>query len=153
MGRPFSVEAGQSQAASATETNIEVTAAATVLVRINRLAVSQSTHKTSEQYDVRGQRVTTTGTGTAYTEILKEPGDALAAGTVVEINSSVEPTYTANTVYPNRSWNSLTGRDIVFPPGQELYVAPSALWGSYIVTPSGTTTMTPHHEAEMEEIG
>ena len=151
-GKGFEVEAGQSQAASATETNIELTAAATRLVRIVRLAVSQSTHKTSEQYDVRGQRVTTTGTGTAYTPLLKEPNTG-AVGVVVEINSSIEPTYTAATVYPNRAWNSLTGRDIVFPPGQELYIAPSALWGTYIVTPAGTTTMTPHQELEAEEIG
>jgi hypothetical protein len=150
-GRGFSIEAGQSQAASGTETNIELTVSATTLVRITRLAVSQSTHKTSEQYDVRGQRVTTTGTGTAYTEIAKEPFNT--SGVTVKINMSVEPTYTASTVYPNRSWNSLTGRDIVFPPGQELYVAPAALWATYIVTPSGTTTFTPHHELEGEELG
>lgn len=148
----FEIEAGQSQAASATETNIEITAASTRLVRIVRIAVSQSTHKTSEQYDVRGQRVTTTGTGSAYTPLLKEPNSG-AAGAVVEINSSVEPTYTASTVYPNRSWNSLTGRELFYPPGQELYIAPSALWATYIVTPAGTTTMTPHHEMECEELG
>lgn len=143
---------GQSTAASVTDTNVEVTAASTKLLRLTRLRSSQYTHKTSEQYLLAVQRVTTTGTGTAYTPLLKEPNSG-AVGFSAEVASSVEPTYTASTVLIQASVNSLTGRDIILPPGQELYVAPSALLGVYVTTPAGTTTATYTQETEWEEIG
>lgn len=152
-GKGAIIIAGQSQAASSTETNIEVTAASNRLCKVDRTIVSQSTHKTSEQYEVQWQRVTTTGTGTAYTPLLDEPNSG-AVGFTVEVDSSVEPTYTASTVLLDVHWNSLTGKDIpaaLF--GSELWIAPSALLGSKIITPSGTTTFTPRHYAHLTELG
>lgn len=143
------IQAGQSCAASATETHIEITAASTRLARIDRIKVSQVTHKTSEQYALLGQRVTTTGTGTAYTPLLDEP-NAGAIGAVVEINSSVEPTYTASTITFDQGWNSLGGRDW---PGLNIWIAPSALYGIYSVIPSGATTHTPKVDCHIEEWG
>lgn len=151
-GKGAIVIGSQSTAASVTDTNVEVTAASTRLLLVNRHRVSQATHKTSEQYTVFGQRVTTSGTGTAYTPLLKEPGSG-AVGFVAEVASSVEPTYTANTILLQAAVNSLTGRDIVYPPGQELYIAPSALLGFYVTTPSGTTTASYVQEGEFTELG
>lgn len=142
----------QSTAASTTDTNIEITAASTKLVRIVRMRSTQVTHKTSEQYQIFLQRVTTTGTGTAYTPLLKEPNSG-AVGFSAEVASSVEPTYTASTILVQAAVNSLAGRDIVYPPGMEIYIAPSALMGMYVTTPSGTTTATYVFEMELEEIG
>lgn len=152
-GKGARVIAGQAQAASSTETNIELTAASTRLIKIDRIRVSQSTHKTSEQYQVQTQRVTTTGTGTAYTPLLDELNSG-AAGFTVEVDSSVEPTYTASTVLQDDHWNSLTGKDLpeaLF--ASELWVAPSALMGSKVITPSGTTTFTPRHYMHITEFG
>lgn len=151
-GRSYVVVAGQSQAASSTETNIEIAAGSADVISIDRHRISQDTHTTSEQYAFRTQRVTTTGTGTAYTALPKMAGDA-GTGATVEINSSVEPTYTGTTFLQDTRWNSLTGRDIVYPPGRELFVAPSALIGMAVVTPAGTTTFTPAHEVEFTEFG
>lgn len=143
------IVAGQSSAASTTETNIEITAASTRLAQIDRVRVGQATHKTSEQYEVRGQRVTTTGTGTAYTPLLEEP-NAGAVGMVVEIDSSVEPTYTASTVTFDQFWNSLGGRDW---PALPIWIAPSALYGLACITPAGATTYVPRLEAHTQEWG
>lgn len=152
MPASFVIIAGQSQVASATETNIEITGGAAVITAIDRIRISQSTHTTSEQYQIFLQDVTTTGTGDAYTPEQKEPGSQASAATV-EIDSSVEPTYAGSTFHMNTNWNSLTGRDIVYPPGREIFIAPSALMATYIVTPSGTTTFVPEHEVEITETG
>lgn len=152
MSKGAVILAGQSVAASATKTCIEITAAATKLVAITRIRVSQSTHKTDEQYQCVLQRVTTSGTGTAYTPLLNEPNSG-AVGMAVEINSTVEPTYTASTVLLQFSWNSKAGRDIVLTPEQYIWVAPSALVGLKIVAPAGTTTFTPDVEVHVLEVG
>lgn len=152
-GKGARILAGQSQAAALTKTNIEITASATRLVKIDRLRVSQSTHKTSEQYQLRTQRVTTTGTGTAYTPLLDEPNSG-AVGFTVKINLTVEPTYTAATVVQDDHWNSLTGKDLPEALlGSEMWIAPSALIGSAVVTPAATTTMTPSQYAHATELG
>jgi hypothetical protein len=138
--------------ASSTKTGIILTAAATRLLRICRIRVSQDTHKTSEQYAVAGQRASAAGTSSAYTPVLKEPNSG-AVGFTAGITHTVEPTYTASTIFPNTKWNSLTGKDIPFPMGQELYVAPSAIWGLYVTTPASTTNFAAQCEIEAEEIG
>lgn len=144
---------GGSTAASTTKTVLGVVAGASQLLRVVRLRITQDTHKTSEQYEFYGQRITTDGTGSAYTPVLKEP-TAGAVNFTAKITYTIEPTlYTASTIFPSPRWNSLTGKEINFPMGQELYVAPSAKWGAYVTTPSATTTMTPNLEAELEEVG
>lgn len=150
MPKGATIHAGQSSAASTTETNIEVTASSTRLARIDRIWTSQDTHKTSEQYTVKGQRCAT-GTGTAYTPVLDEVNSG-AVGFAVEINSSVEPDYTTGTppITFQQSWNSLGGRDW---PGLNIWIAPSAVYGIAEVTPSGATTHTPKQSAHVEEWG
>lgn len=139
-------------AASTTKTGIILTNGAARLLRIIRMRVTQDTHKTSEQYEVYGQRSSNAQTSSAYTPVLKEP-TAGAAGYTAGITSTVEPTYTASTIFPSPRWNSLTGKEINFPMGQELYIAVSAIWGMYVTTPASTTTMTANCEMELEEIG
>ena len=144
---------GQSTAASVTDTNVEIIGATTRLLRIQRVRVSQYTHKTSEQYLLQGQKMTTTGTGTAYTPQPKEPNNAPAF--TAKVADSVEPTYTASTIFLQAAVNSLTGRDIYSPPGTETIIAPSASagFGLAVVTPAGTTTATYTIETDVEEIG
>src|SRR5438874_1914499 len=101
--------ASGSIAASSTKTIVTITAGASQLVRIIRLRVTQDTHKTSEQYELYGQRASASGTGTAYTPVLKEP-NAGAVNFSAKITHTVEPTYTASTIFPSPRWNSLTGK-------------------------------------------
>ena len=146
----------QSTAASVTDTNLELVAGSAALLRVTRLRLTQSTHKTSEQVDMQVQRITTTGTGTSTTPLIKEPSTAALGSARIgtcKTADSVEPTYTASTVLVQAACNSLTGRDIVYPPGQELYVVPSALLGVAVVTPSGTTTASYRNEADFEVLG
>jgi len=146
----------QSTAASITDTNLEIASGTASLIRVNRLRTSQSTHKTSEQYDLQVQRVTTTGTGTSTTPLIKEPSSAALGAARIgtcKTADSVEPSYTASTVLVQAAVNSLTGRDIPYPPGAELYVVPSAILGAAVTTPSGTTTATYRIESEFEVLG
>lgn len=138
--------------ASSTKTVLTITAAADRIVRIDRIRVSQSTHKASEQYTAFGQRASASGTATAFTPVVKEPNGG-ATGFSAKVTHTVEPTYTAATISPAFAWNSLTGKDIAFQMGQELYIAPSGIWGLYVTTPSGTTAFTCQGEVEATEIG
>ena len=156
MPSPMVLIGSQSTAASVTDTNLEIAAGTASLLAVNRLRVSQATHKTSEQYTLFAQRVTTTGTGTSTTPLIKEPSTAALGSARIgtcKTADSVEPTYTASTILVNAAVNSLTGRDIVFPPGQELYIVPSAILGVYVTTPSGTTTATYVCESEFFALG
>lgn len=143
----------QSTAASVTDTNVEIIGATTRLLGLLRHRVSQATHKTSEQLTMFAQKMTTTGTGTAYTPQSSEPNNAVAFS--AKVADSVEPTYTASTIFQQAAVNSLTGRDIPIPPGREIWIAPSASAGVgfYVTTPSGTTTASYVTEVEMTELG
>lgn len=147
--------------ASSNATEVEIIGTTTRIVNITRCRVGQVTHKTSEQYELHIRRMTTTGTGTAYTPMLKEPGAGAAAFTV-KTADSVEPTYTGTTTNPDPTgdvlstrWNSLTGKDVVYPMGSELYIAPSASAGVgvEVFTPASTTNFSPVVEVEGLEIG
>lgn len=150
-----------SLAASSNLTSVEILGSTTRIVNVGRIRVGQSTHKTSEQYEVHMRRATASGTGTAYTPMLKEP-NAGALGAPMEITQTIEPTYTGTTTNPDPTgdivtsrWNSLTGKDIVYPMGSEQYIAPSATAGVGIenFTPSGTTAFVATVEVEGVEIG
>lgn len=146
----------QSTAASVTDTNLEIAAGSASLLGVTRLRTSQYTHKTSEQYLLQVQRITTTGTGTSTTPLLKEPQTAALGAARIgtcKTADSVEPTYTASTVLVQAGVNALTGRDIVYPPGQELWISPSAILGVAVITPSGTTTATYYCESEFYALG
>lgn len=151
------VVGAQATSASTTDTEIEIIGTTTRLLRIVRMRSSQAFHKTSEMYQMQLERHTGTGTGTAYTPMLKEPNSG-AVGFTAKINDTVEPTYAglATSILVSAAVNSLTGRDIVLPPGQEIYIAPSATngVGLAVKTPSGTTASTTYiQEMELEEIG
>lgn len=141
-------------AASTTKTIMEAVGTAARMLGISRVAVSQDTHKTSEQYEVFVQNMTTTGTGTAFTPLPKEPGAGAAAYTA-KVADSIEPTYTASTIRYNARWNSLTGKDKFWPQGTETWIAPSASagFGIYVTTPASTTSFSPIVEADVIEFG
>lgn len=150
-----------SLAASSNLTSLEILGSTTRIVGINRVRTGQSTHKTSEQYNMAMRRATASGTGTAYTPMLKEP-NAGALGAPMEITQTIEPTYTGTTTNPDPTgdiltarWNSLTGKDVVYPMGAEQWIAPSATAGIGIetFTPSGTTAFVATVEAEGVELG
>ena len=156
MPSPMVLVGQQSTAASVTDTNLEIAAGTAALLGITRLRFSQSTHKTSEQYAVKCQRITTTGTGTATTPLITEPNTAALGAARIgacKINDSVEPTYTASTLLLDASVNSLTGRDVIYPPGSELWVAPAAVVGVAVITPAGTTTATYQCESAFFALG
>jgi hypothetical protein len=153
MPKGFTVQGvSGSIAASSTKTMLTISTPSNQLVQIVRLRASQDTHKTSEQYEFYGQRASANGTGTAYTPVLKEP-NAGAVNTTAKITHTVEPTYTASTIFPSPRFNSLQGKELPYPMGQELYVSVSAHWGAYATTPSATTTMTANGELEAMEVG
>jgi hypothetical protein len=148
-------------AASSNITSVEMLGTTTRICAISRVRVGQRTHKTSEQYDLHVRRLSATGTGTAYTPMLKEP-NAGAVGFPAKITMTIEGTYTGTTTNPDPTgdivtsrWNSLTGKDIAYPMGAEQYVAPSASAGLGFenFTPSGTTTFVANVEVEGVEIG
>lgn len=146
----------QSTAASLTDTNLEIVAGTASIIELDRVRVGQDTHKTSEQFTLQGQRVTTTGTGTSTTPLLDEPQSAALGSARIgtcKTAMSVEPSYTASTVYIQAKVNSLTGRDVVYPPGSRFYISPSALFGIAVITPSGTTTATYVCESHFFVIG
>lgn len=154
MPRRYTVGSGQSTAASSTKTSISITAPSTRLVQILRMNVGQTTHKTSEQYEVALQRASASGTGAASppTPEPNEPNGG-AAGSTVAHNHTAEPTYSANSFGIRKPWNSLTGADIPQQQLGEFYVAPSGIVGAFNATPSGTTTFTPLHRVEFAEVG
>lgn len=146
----------QSQAASLTKTDQEIAAGTAALLGLTRVRVSQSTHKTSEQYTLKGQRITTTGTGTATTPLVNETQSAALGAARIggcKTVDTVEPTYTASTVSINANVNSLTGRDIPYPPGSEIWIAPAAILGLAVVTPAATTTATYDVESAFFALG
>ena len=156
MPSSMTLVGSQSTAASLTDTDLEIAAGTAALLGVTRLRVSQSTHKTSEQYQIKAQRITTTGTGTSTTPLIKEPQTAALGaariGTCKTVDT-VEPTYTASTILIQANVNSLTGRDIPFPPGQELWISPAAILGCAVITPAGTTTATYDFESEFYALG
>jgi hypothetical protein len=150
VGRIFTAKGGQSTAASATKTQIRVTAHTNRSIRLRRVRVAQSTHKTGEQYDVALQECSAAGTDTAHTP---HPYDGISTfqGTC-GINSSVEPTYTSGKQHINTSWNSVLAYERLWADGKGPEIAGAGIIGLKITTPSGTTTFTPNCELEFEEI-
>lgn len=159
LGNEF---APQSIAASATTLTagcaVEMIPSATKMLRTARIRVSQMTHKTSEQYQLVLYRHTGSGTGTTFVAMLKEPNSGASGITGAKINLATAgstATDSATIRMATFNWNSLTGRDVPMPPGQEIYCAPSATTGQSIatLTPASTTTMAPAVTWELDELG
>jgi hypothetical protein len=152
QGRVYVVAGGQSTAASATETAVRITAPANRIVRIRRVRVSQVTHGTSEQYTLAAKLASAAGSGgAARTPVPLQPQQG-AAGSTAESGPTSEPTYTGSELILV-GWNSLTGRDLFLPDGDEIVVAPSGIIGFYVVSAGGLTTFTPSVEVTFEELG
>lgn len=153
MADRFTAQGGQSTGASATETALVVTASSTRMVKITRIRVSQKTHKTSEQYELRVQRASAAGSGgSSITPSPKEVNGG-ASGATVSSGPTSEPTYTSNTIQVDVNWNSMVGKDIILTDDQIIWVPVSGIIGFIVLTPSGTTTFTPTVEVDWEEIG
>lgn len=140
IGRLYSFAIG-AQAQTAAKTLMEITSAADSVTMVERIYISQSSFDTSENLACRVQRVTTTGTGTASTAGVAplQAGDA-AFGGVMETDSTVEPTMTANTELIEQGFNVLSG--FLWTPANDdevIVISPSALLGIRLdVAPSAS---------------
>jgi hypothetical protein len=129
------------QAQTAAKTLLELASAADGVTILERAYISQSTFDTSENLSSKVQRVTTTGTGTTSTSAVAplQVGDS-AFGGVLETNSTIEPSYTANTIIVNQGFNVLSGW--LWTPANDdevIVLSPSALVGVMLNTaPSGS---------------
>ena len=133
MGRMYMVTIA-AQAQTAAKTLIELTASSAIVVAIDRMYVTQSTQDTSENLSCKVQRITTTGTGTAFTPRKTSNGDGAAVATV-KTNMSVEPTYTASTDLVNQGFNTLSG--FLWTPASDdeiISIPPSGLLGIMLNT-------------------
>lgn len=122
------------QAQTAAKTLIELTAAATTVLSLERAYISQSTFDTSESLSAKIQRVTTTGTGTAFT-IAKMSNLAGTVASSAKTNMTAEPTYTANTILINQGFSALAGW--LWTPASDdevITVPPSGLLGIMLNT-------------------
>lgn len=150
MGRIFTVKGGQSQVASATETHVQVIADATRGFRIRRLRVTQVTHKVSEQHTVYIQEASAEGSGGTTPTAVPRDGISVFQGTT-RINQTAEPTYTSQPIHLERAFNTLIGVNEVFDRDEAPYVEGGKRLAVKIISPSGTTTMTPSVEVDLEE--
>ena len=116
------------------DTLIELTAAATCVISLERAYISQSTQDTSENLSAKVQRITTTGTGSAFT-IAKMSNLAGTVASSAKTNITVESTYTANTVLVQQGFNVLNGW--LWTPASDdevITVPPSGLIGIMLNT-------------------
>lgn len=155
MGRVYVSTGGQSCGANGNaETGICITGHAGRIAKILRLRVSQHTHGTSEQYQLVLQYASVAGTGGANVAAAPVEPDQGAAGAVCHINPTAEPTYTADTEMVKTRWNSLTGKDIIFPLGQEPVIGPGDIMGAWCKSDNAAdTAFVPSIEITFEEIG
>jgi hypothetical protein len=137
-------------AAGTTETNDQLSTAATAMLRLVRHVVGQSATTTSGQFIAEAQRASAVGgTPTAITPDKGQVRDA-AASTTHGV-SAAEPTYTGLAVW-HKSGNVLAGVEQTWQRGQsEIWVPPSAFFGVKF-TPVGAA-MTARWGLEVEEIG
>ena len=126
------------QAQTAAKTLIEIAAPADAVVTVERYQIGQSSFDTAENLNSTGQRITTTGTGTATTPRPLEE-QTPAAGSTVETNSTVEPTYDTE-VLMEEPFNVLSG--LVWTPSDDdelIVLSPSQLFGINLdVAPSAS---------------
>jgi hypothetical protein len=83
------------------------------------------------------QRCTTAGTSTAVTPQPKDPADAASAATAGQAHSA-EPTYTANQIMLQISFNQRSTVRWVSAPGDEIVIPATASNGVGIQTPTAS---------------
>jgi len=152
IGRLYAVAIG-AQAQTAAKQLIEVAGAADSVTIIERAYISQSSFDTSENLAALIQRVTTTGTGTAFTPVPKfQAGDATFGG-VIETDTTIGPTLEANSEQVEQGFNVLSGW--LWTPANDdevVVISPSQLVGIFLdVAPSGS--MDFHYGCTLREVG
>ena len=151
IGRLYSV-AVATASISAAQTLIEVASAADSVTLLERAWCSQTAFDTSENLGMRIQRISTTGTGTAYVPPPLQDGDT-AFGGVVEVDASIDPTYTALKVFVEQGFNVLSGW--LWTPANDdeiIAISPSALVGIHLsIAPS--QAMNFNYGCTLREIG
>ena len=151
IGRIYYVAVG-SQAQTTAKNLIEIASAADSVTLVERAYIKQTSFDTSENLGVLVQRITTTGTGTAYVPPPAAEGDQ-AFGGVVETDSSAPPTYTALKELLEDGFNVLSGWLWTPANDDEAWViSPSALLGIALdVAPSGAMDFS--YGCTLREIG
>lgn len=151
IGRLY-VVAVAAEAHTDADTLIEIASPADAITILERAYISQSTFDTSENLSAKVQRITTTGTGSAYTARALEAGSPAYGGTV-KSNMTVEPTYTASTQLIEQGFNALSGW--LWTPASDdevIVISPSALLGVMLNTvPSAS--MSFNYGCTIREIG
>lgn len=107
---------------STARTLVQVNAPATAVLEILKAWVTQTLSEVSTQEEIRLKRVTTAGTGSAFTPILLRPGDA-AAGATATNNHTAEGTI--GDVIIREGFNILNGWIYLPVPEERIIVAPS----------------------------
>ena len=97
-------------------TLLYVTVASNKIVRLLHTSVTDASNETNEQLEVVWQKITTVGTPTKtdITPTKHDQGDAASGATVAGNVTASEPTYTANVVFGQQGFPSLTG--YLWPP-------------------------------------
>ncbi len=137
---------------SATDTLMEIASASTAVTSLERIHIGNATQDTSENLSTKTQRVTTTGTGSAFTP-RKASNLSSAFGGTVKTNLTSPPTYTASTELMVCGFNVLSG--FLWTPASDdeaITIPPSGLIGININTaPTAAISFT--YGATIREIG
>ena len=151
IGRLYSTTIG-AQSQSTAKTLIEAGAASDVVMLVERAWVSQSSTDTSENSNIKIERISISGTGTDSSAAVAplNPGDTAYSGTL-ETNHSIEPTYSGGLLV-EQGWNILSG--FLWTPANDdevIVLAPSALVGMSLDV--GITASDLSYGMTLREIG
>ncbi len=153
--RTYTVGGGQAVDASGgddEQTQLTLTNANDIVVRLLAIRVGQQTHATAQMYLLELQRTSDAGTGgSTPTPEKHESGDA-ASSVAARAGPAVEPTYTGIPLL-SRVFNSTLGTEKVWRADKAPVLSPSAFIGAKVGALSGTTAFTPFVEIDYEEIG
>jgi hypothetical protein len=140
IGRLYSASIGN-QAQTTAKTLVEISAAADLIVTLERMWISQSDFDTSENLGAKVEDITTTGTGTTFTAPLPFPlvTSDVPSTAVVKTDFTIEPTYSGG-IYITQGFNVLSGW--LWTPANDdevIVISPSQLAGIRLdVAPSGS---------------
>src|SRR4051794_35687622 len=115
---------------SAQQDWFEVNVAASKIVRIHSLHLSQETNVSDAnekelRLAVKSGQTTSGSGGTAPTAVPREAGDSAYAGTV-EVNNTTKASTGTIVTHATRTWNIRVPLDVYWPPDQRITLAPSA---------------------------
>lgn len=155
LGRVYSV-IFNGVAVTAQQDFFEVNVAATKVVRIHSLHLSQETNVSDAnekelRVAIKSGQTTSGSGGSAPTAIPRAGGDSAYAGTV-ESNNTTKATAGTIVTHSIRTWNIRVPLDVYWPPDQRIELAPSArATVELLTTPAASTTMS--GELVIEEVG